>query len=450
MRILKKLYSKIIETKKPALPYEIAVIIIAAIGIMMSVISSGRLIKIIAILVKNKSYTGNEPYLAAVLITLSICIFVLVWGFKSIISICLEMNRYRPPESSKFKDYSEVEKALVQKKLQSYETASEYVIKKDKSFIGAFLYFLFFLILLFIIKMFLPEEFFWNLRLEPQHVSFPLLFTIILGTAAAVRWLSVRIHDSTGDREMDSTQVLKSIKTGADPASFIPGIEKALVPIRQDGKPNLVYRSGFGKEGDTVKDGGKIYQKLFVETRPSRLRYVRRPIMYLYLFFGIFLMGTGFFFMTGLPPDNISVLTVPAIALAYIWAIIKGGILVFSGADFLKSVSRICKTYRFKSVMVYVEINGVYKKAAPQGGPAKKGSPVHNRGLSDCDFNVFTASLRTEMNMSDGNRQIIKMTAEHDSENAKKMTAVAVESFMFDQRMKGNILLPVRRQHENG
>lgn len=431
MRILKNLYSKIVNIKNPSMPYGFSMLVIAAAGIIISVVAINSLIKIIKKLVQDKSYIGNEPYLVAVSITLIICILILIWGFKSIISSFLEMVRYRAPAPSEFKDYSEVEHGLVQKQIQSYETALGVMLKKDKRFIRGFFVFMGLVILFFIVKAFLPDAFFWNLRLTPQYFSFPIFFTMMLAAAAALRWSSLHYHRLIDNREIEGCQVLKSIKTGTNPAAFVPGIEKALIPIQQNGESNMIYHSGFSETGDTIKDSGKIYQKLFVETQPQPVQYAHHIIMHLYLAAAIVLIITGFLFMAKLPPDNISVLTVPTIAMGYAWTIIKGAVLVFSGAGFLTGVSRIYTAHRFKSVMVYVEIDGVYETNARQ---------------SDCDFNVFTATLMTEINRPDDDRRIIKMTAEQDSESAKKMVTVAVESFMIGQTVNGNIIATAKEE----
>lgn len=425
MQVLKNLYSKIVNINNPSMPYSISMLVIAAAGIVISAVSGGSLINIIKKLLTNKSYIGNQPYLAAVSVTLIICISILIWGVKSIITSILEMVRHRPPPAAKFKDYSEVEQAFVQKQIHAYKTALGYMLEKDKTFIKGLLVFFALVVLFFIAKIFLPDTFFWNLRLTPQYFSFPIFFILMLAGAAVLRWSSIRSHRSIENQEIEGGQVLKSIKTGTDPAAFVPGIEKALIPIQQNGASNMVHHSGFSETGDTVKESGKIYQKLFVETQPQPVQYVHHIVMYLYLAASVILIVTGFLFMAKLPPDNISVLTVPTIAIGYVWGIIKGAVLVLSGAGFLTAVSRIYKAYRFKSVMVYVEIDGVYEADARH---------------SDCDFNVFTTTLMTEINRSDSDRRIIKMTAEQDSESAKKMVAVAVESFMIGQTINGNSL----------
>jgi hypothetical protein len=419
----------------PQMLFGISKIMIGGAGIIISFFSLIPSIKNILTRINNKSYFGHEPYLTALVITIIICGAISAWGLKTIISTFQGIKRHHIPVPPQFGDYSEVENALVKKQLQPYETALGYVIKKDEQFVKEFLFFLGFVTFGFLVKMILPEKFFWNLRLYPRDFSFPFFLMILLATTAALRWASAYFHSSIENPETEGYQVLKSIRTEADPDTLVPGIERSLLQLQQGEKSNMVFRSGFSENGEAVKGTGKIHRKLFIETHPKLIQYVRRPIMYLYLFLAIILINTGFLFMTKLPPDNISVLTVPIIAINFAWSIIKGGILVFSGAGLLMCIYRVSRVYRFKSVMLYVEIDGIYEKLAAAAGTTGDGFSASSRSgvQSDCDFNVFATTLSTEMDMFIGNRQIIKMTAEQDSENAKKMAAVTIESFEFDQ-----------------
>lgn len=434
------LYWKTVNSGNPLMLYGIAKVVTGGTGVIISLFSLIPSITSIIVQIIHKSYIGNEPYLAALIITFIMCGAILTWGLKTIIFDSKDIKPHNIPAPPQFEDYNEVENALVKKQLQPYEPALGYVIKKDKYFIKGFLFFLGIVTLIFFAKIILPDEFFWNLRLYPRYFSFPLFLTMLLAATAALRWVSIYFHSTSENPEAEGYQILKSIKTEANPDTFVPAIERALLQMQQGEKSNMVFRSGFSENGEAVKDTGKIHRKLFIETHPKSIQYVRRPIMYLYLFFAVILINIGFFFMVKLPPENISVLTVPIISINFAWVIIKGGILVFSGAGLLVCVYRVSRTYRFKSVMLYVEIDGVYEKSAMEAGTTAADSPSSrcNAIQSDCDFNVFATTLSTEVGTFNGNRQIVKMTAEQDSENAKKMAAVTIESFVSNHVMEEN------------
>jgi len=114
--------------------------------------------------------------------------------------------------------------------------------------------------------------------------------------------------------------------------------------------------------------------------------------------------------MSKLPPENISVLSVPRIFLGYVWFILKGTLLVYNGLGLLKSISLQSGIRKFKSTIVYIDIIG------------EKFQQIY-------DFSVFSAKLLTEMNTFNGNRQIINIAVEKESEMAKIMVANAIESF---------------------
>ncbi len=387
----------------PIIPYGISKVLIGLAGIILSLISAIPLLKIFITLLKGKSYIGNGPYLAATVLSFSICAVISVWGLKTLLSGHKEIKEYRLPVPTAAEIFGDIEDVFTKKQVQPHQTALEHMLGKDKTFIKGFLVFMGVVILFFIAKIFLPDDFFWNLRLTPQYFSFPFFITIILAAAAALRYASIYFHRPFEKQEIKGCVIRETIKTKADPDTFAPGIKEALIPVQQDGKPNMTLYNG-------LNETGKIQGKLFVETHPRPIPFVRPSFIYLYSSFAVILTVIGFLLMTKLPPDNISVLTVPTIAIGYIWSIIKGGLLVSSGAVFLTDVSRLYRTSLFKSIMAYVEITGEKDRSA-------------------YDFNVFTAALCTEMNTINGNRQIIKMTADQGAENSKKLVKDAIESF---------------------
>jgi hypothetical protein len=195
-----------------------------------------------------------------------------------------------------------------------------------------------------------------------------------------------------------------------------------------------VFRSGFTEIEGGIKNTGRIEKKLFIETHPKPISYEPHPIVYSYLLFAFILFFIGFFLMTRVPPGNISVLSDPTIAIGYLWTIVKGSILVFSGRGLMESFSSISGTYRFESVMVYVEVEGIYGKAPVNGGRAAADAAAASSILvrSDCLFKVYTTKLTTEIYTLKGKRHIIKMTVERDSEKAKELVVGEIEGFEKD------------------
>lgn len=436
MQKLKNLFLKIFSLRNPFMLYGFSLLIIGTTGIIFSFVSFIGAIKIIKSLLKGKSYVGNQPYLAALVITTIICISLLIWGFKSFSTGLLNVIRdsYPVPEPPEFEDYKEVENALVRKQIPKYKNGPSVADEKDRYFIKKFLFFLGLVILFLIGKRSLPDELFWDYNLTPGDFSFPLFFIVILAAVAALRAASIYFHTLDQDPRHQVSEVIKSIKGGGNPYTFEPGIENALLPLRQNGKPNLVFRSGFSQTQGGVKNTGKVEKKMFIETHPKSIPNEPHPIMYLYLFSAILLFIIGILFITKLPPDNISVLTVPTIAMGYLWTIIKGSVLVFSGRGLMENFSSISGTYRFESVMVYVGVEGIYGKTPVNGGRAAADAAATSGIIvrSDCLFKVYTTKFTTEIYTLKGKRHIIKMTVESDSERAKELVVDEIEGFEKD------------------
>ena len=97
----------------------------------------------------------------------------------------------------------------------------------------------------------------------------------------------------------------------------------------------------------------------------------------------------------------------------------------------MESFSSISRTCRFESVMVYVKVLGVYKKATVNSGRAAADYDAA-RGIvvrCDCVFTVYAAKLTTEIYTLEGKRHITKMIIERESEKAKELVVAAIKRF---------------------
>ena len=432
--MLKNLHEKLVNTDTPLRLYGFSLSIIGIAGIIISTISLKSSVKIIKNLVKAKVYIGNEPYLAAVVVTLVICIILLTWGFKNLVSSFMNMIRYNRPVPQEFDNYDEIENILVKKQIPPYERLLETVIKKDKAFIKKFLFFLGVVIIGLLGRVIIPVEFFWNLRLTPAYFSFPLFFIIVLAAAAGLRLASAYFYQRIDTHQTEATEIIKSIKGEGNPYDFVPQIEKALLPLQRQGKSPFVFRSGYTETEGLAPNTGKIHKKMFSETNPQPIPYARQPIVNLFLLAAIMLHIIGFLLLAKLPPDNISVLTVPTIAIDYVWMIVKGCILVFSGIGLLNNVYRIYNSHHYESVLVFVEVEGVYEKEKAavekiEAGALQPNDPLDGVYRNDCHFKIYTAKLFTETESSSKRRKVIDMFVEIEAEKAKKLIVEVIETF---------------------
>ncbi|MCP4146152.1 MAG: CHAT domain-containing protein [bacterium] len=423
-------FVKFVKQKKPAVLYVNVRIIIASTGTIISFVSFIGLIGIIKTLLKDDAYAGNELYLTAAIVSLIICVYILTVGFKSVISDLINIIRHNRTSPIKFDDYRDVEDALVQEKKTTSETKTETILERDESFVWKYLFFLGTVIIALIVKRFIPDEVFWKHGFTPGDFSFPLLLMLILTAAAALRLGAIYFHrDERRKYEVDEKII--SIKGADHPSTFAPAIEKALLPLRQNGKSNIVVHTETAETEEREKDTGNIEEKLFIETPPKQVQCEPHPIGYFYLLFAAVLFITGILYLTQLPPDNISVLTVPTIALGYLWALVKGAILLFCGRAFLESANTIFRTDYFESVMVYINIEGISRRTIVKVGKTVPDSIETRKTVvrSDCHFRVYTAKLLTEIDKKEGKRQVIKAMIDKNSENAKKMVTAAIAKF---------------------
>lgn len=411
-------------------PYETSRLVTGMTGTILAFIALKPLIKNFNALQKNNASVGNEPYLAAIILSMAISIFLLIWGIKTLFKNITDIIQYQVPEPIEFEDYSQLEHALVGKKIPPHEKASVSIIKKDKSFILIYIVFLGVILIGFFIKLILPNVLFWNHNLAPEDFSFPLLFIFILSVTAFLRGASIYIHSHIYSPIDEVSETIISVHGKEHPYTFLNSLEKAMASMQKNDKPNYVSNTPIDGT-DIIKTTGKIQRKLFIETTPQHVPYEPQPITFVYLLLATLWISSGCFLLTRLPPDNISVPTVPIIAIDYICTLIKGGILVITGTGLLKSVFPRFKNFQFKSIVVYVEINGTYEKV-PDGNEITGSLTQNYANLnfhSDCKFKIFTTTLLTEISAAKKKRDIIGMTVEEHSEEARKMVSNTIESF---------------------
>lgn len=407
--------------------FTLSKLIIDAIGIIISLISLMSVISILSSLVKDKSNIGNEPYLIASLINLAICIYILIWASRSFILSFKETNRHDIPEPSGFDETNELERALVRRQISSTGTVTGTIIAKDKAFVRTFLFFIGFIILELIVIFFLPDELFWNVGITPDYFSIPLFFIGILGGAAVLRWRSLCLRNRGETSKMKVFEVTKLLRGKANPSMFAPEIEKALLPAQQNGKPNIIYSPDSDETEKIFQNSGRVKKKLIIETQPKNVPYKPNPIIYLYLLYSVIMSINGFLFLTESPPDNISVFSVPTIAIDYLWTIVKGIVLVIASRGLLKAVSLVFKISQFESAISYIHIES---ERINDNEDIEEAGEVSILNRSDYHFKVFTTKLLTETDPATEKRHIIKMSLEEDSVKMKNLIIDVIETLV--------------------
>jgi hypothetical protein len=409
----------------PSQLFRITKLMIGSAAIIISSFSFIRSITVIKKLAKGKAYIGNDPYWAAAVLMLMICIGILIWGFRSLTNVTINtMRKHNKRGDWEFENYEKVGKALVQKQIPSYtKNRSKSIDDKDFSFVVKFLSFLGVIILFLFIKSLIPEEYYWRIHLTPGYFRFPFYFIAIITVVAVIRTTSFFLHTRSKTQVTKVSKAKVRIKGEGDPYMLAPVIEETLCKIQYNDNPNIHARFGFTATEGTDKKSGRTERKLFIETHPKPIPYEPHPIVSLYLVLAVILLIIGIILMTTLPPDNISVLSVPTIAIGHLWNIVKGIILLFCGQGFLASVSGIYHIHWFESIMVSVEVKGVYRNAEAKEEDVNESLETGNTEVqSDYNVSIYSTKLLTEIYFHEGKKNKGKVAAPTDAGKDGKST----------------------------
>lgn len=435
--------------------YKIFRLIISVAGITISVVSLIPSTKNIIVMVIDDTYIGNEPYLAAVVLNFTICTLLLGWGLKNLYAGFRTLRRFCKPVLSKLKNHDEVAQILEQKQLFPRQALLETIEMKDKSFILAVALLLGAILTGLLVKAILPEEFFWDHNLRPGYFSFPVFFVVMLVAPALLRGVSLVIHWDRRKGENGVAEMQRTIKTETDMDTIEKELVKSLEIMQKSEKPAFVSYPGYHLNAlqTTAHGSRQICRTLVIESQPVNITGFSRPVAYLYILCAAILSFIGFTLLVTLPPDNISVLTVPEIAIDYTWTLIKGSILVIIGRLFSSTVAHFFLGVSFQSVIAYVKMEGSYEKisrdtatAESRGNVSRGSDNAVTRG--DCEFNVFIAEVVTEIETEIGidglkeKRQLRQIFNSGEAKQAKLLISNAIQSFAIDDT-KGYNNLPV-------
>ena len=437
----------------PAVYFSVSMALISIVGSIFSTITLIACLSNIMKELKRTNDLDNSSFVIASVISLVICLALIACCGKIFLIGWKKFKDTAIAEPIAFDDYGEAENMLINKQLLHHETGIQYIVKHDNIFLMGALGFAGATLLFMILRIVLPSQVFWSLGLKPEFFSLPLIFMILIGLTAALRFYSLHSHSQIDSLELDNYHDLTSVNTFVNPKYFQPEIKNALDVVQHENYPNFTYDTGLKKSENTVGgDTGKIHQKMFIETYPKPFQYIKPHFLYLYLIFGTALACFGFILLTTLPPHNISARGVPTIAIGYAWTLMKGVALVFIGGDLMLCVFRVLNSNRFRSVIVCVQIDGDYRdtedKETTINTDNNDAKTIDYIVYSECDFNVYSGTFTTETNPDDGTRCIIKMTTETDSENVQKIVDSVIESFESGESTVGRKTTSMNAQEE--
>ncbi|MGE5342179.1 MAG: hypothetical protein ACM3SY_11950 [Candidatus Omnitrophota bacterium] len=435
--MLKDYYSDIFESTGTASLLKWAQIIILIAGVLFSLLSLKGTFPALHRLLADRSAAGNEPYLVALILTSLIGLFILISVYRTSESMRRKIIRREIPAPSRLEDWGKLEGIMVKRQIDIHanDAPTALAFRDDRSFIKNVSVFFGLIVFGLTIKYILPVELFWRLGLIPDEFSFPLFFMGILAAGVGLRRASLSFCEWGGNPKVDALEVAKLIKGEANPFTFSSEIQQSLFPFQQDGNFPLVYPPVAIGSGYTVKNSLGIQKKFFIETFPRHSLRRMDPILFFYLLFAVVSSVIGFIFLTALPPDNISVLGVPAIVIGYVGAIAKGMVLVVVGQGFLKRVSIDFRAFRFESVLAYIDIEFEGGEGDHPGyafDPEMESPDMSDRIRirSDYQFKVYTTRLCSEIDGRTGKRYVISARAGMDSERARDMIMARIQGLI--------------------
>ena len=416
-------------------------------GIVISIASLIPLSNSIRTLIFNKFQDGNEPFLISVVISFMICVVILAWGSKTLFFPLKNIKENNISVPSEFKDFNELGRQFEQKRLLSPYHTDMTIKKKDFFFIILSSSFLALILIAFIVKANLSTEFFWNLKFTPENFTFPFFFTGILIMILIIRSSSLLIYMHRNEFSIGVFEIIRTIKSEIEIETIIKEISKSLALLKQSENPTNVYFLIPSDTRYTEKNNGQVHSKLFIETQPTPATIIPQFVIYFYLSFSIILYFIGFIFLVQLPPDNISVLSVPSIALGYIWALIKGGILVICAAGFLSAVAPICIGYLSQSVMAYIKLDGSFEGIPQESENVDCNGNLHGNLIirGKYEFNIYITEMVTEFIPSKG-RQIIKVFNNKNAIEAKRLLINAIDASALTEEIKKKNLLVLKEK----
>jgi len=310
-------------------------------------------------------------------------------------------------------------------------TTRQIVKKNVNSSLGIFKFIIFLIILSFfsdLISLKLSEIFI----VPKSFLSFPVLFTIIVVVAAAANIISIFYLLPQSAPKADVDENIFSIKGAGDPFVFNSEIEEAMVNIRNNGIPNRTFKEGFEEEAGSVSDTGKFNGKLFFENHPNYIPFRVPKIVYLFLIFGILFIILGSYTLLNFAPQtNMPNEKELLYSLSFFWSLLTGIIYSKIGLSFFTKAHLLFGTFRYESVLIFLEVEGSYGSSEIRAGKAINDSFESKNKVVRSDFQVkqYVVKALTENYTIEGNRFIIGMILDDEAIKAKNILNKAIINF---------------------
>ncbi|NWF50633.1 MAG: hypothetical protein HXY49_08830 [Ignavibacteriaceae bacterium] len=452
-----KFYSKSMNIQNPFKHYGLAKIIVSIFILFFSIQKILELKDGLLSFISADNSSRDFPFFAVVIVATIIIAFIwLIWGIKNLVAGIrdqgsLVLSPQLPPE---FRSYNEVEVSLKKKFMSVYSlpksgplaiarkyfsdkipyltSTTKQIVEKNVSFTIRILNFIIFLFVVSFFSDFIKLKLSENLSVPESFLSFPILFTIFIIVAAIVNIGSIFYLLPQSSPKADVDESIYSIKGAGDPFVFNSEVEEALVKVRNKDIPNRIFKEGFDEKSGGVQDTGKFNGKIFVENHPIYVPFNIPQVVYFFLVFGFVFLIYGVYTLLNFTPSS-NVINEKEIlsTLDFLWTLFIGIIYSNIGLGFFAKAHLLFGTFRFESILIFLEIEGSFGRSEIRAGKAINDSFESRNTVVRSDFQVkqYVVKALTENYTIEGNRFIIGMIQDDESIQAKNILNEAIIGF---------------------
>jgi hypothetical protein len=452
-----KFYSKSMNIKNPLKHYGLAKIIVSIIIFVFAIQKILEIKKgVLPFITSDRYYMGFPYFILIQVITGIIAAIWIIWSIKYFVSGIrdqgsLVLSPQYPPE---FKSYNDVEISLKKKSMSVYTlptsgplviarkyfsdripyltSTTKKIVEKNVNLTLRIFYFILILFIIYIFSEFIRLKISENFDVPESFLIFPTIFFIMILGAVAINIFTIFYLLPQSSPKADVDESIYSIKGAGDPFVFNSEIEEALVNIRNKDIPNRIFKEGFENITGGVKDTGKVKGKIFVENHPIYKPFSVPKVGYFYLISGVTFLILGAYTLLYFTTLSIVLSQKEMLnALDFLWVIIEGIVYSSIGLSFFSKSHLLFGTFRFESILIFLEIEGSFGRSEIRAGKAANDSFESRNIVVRSDFQVkqYIVKALTENYTLEGNRFIIGMIQDDESFKAKTLLNTAIVGF---------------------
>ena len=418
-------FSRTIETRNPLVPYGFTKVALGIVLAGVAVFGLARLQGLIRRELVLGRFVVDLVYTAALGLATLACLYWFIWACKAVVSGLRRIPRVITPPGAprSIEDADLLRKTFLTRFMPAYEMPSSgplvlahrymsgrvpfltrparAVVEDDIRFVRRLVTWALLLGGGAFVLSVLPIPF-GDVLIPNSLWPLGMGFLVVIGAAAALKILSMVALLPAGAPSTDVLESIRTVRGGGDPSILAPDIEREMLSERVLELPNRVMRLGFQPILGGVEDTGRVTGELFLETQPEPRPHLLPLVRWGYLAAGAALTGLGAAVTMSVPSDlaTLSLLRTGGLepVATYGLGFLAGVVCARTGMGFLRHALLLLNTFRFASMLTYVQVEGTYGRTEVKAGRAITDSfETSNVVLrSDCQMRIYTAELLTE------------------------------------------------------